>query len=126
MSLPTSGISILVVENDAINVLVIERLYKEHQVFKAKNSTTALLLLDNQVFDLVLMDINLGDDSLDGLELAKKFREHVNKPRYIFAITGYTSLEENENYQIGLFDKVCTKPINHSELKLTIKNLFVV
>ena len=75
-------------------------------------------------FDMILMDINLGQD-MDGILAAKEIR---SIPRYkeipIIAITGYSSFEERKYIlEQGLTD-LLSKPFDKKTLISIINNVF--
>ena len=71
--------------------------------------------------DLILMDIKLKGD-MDGIETAQKIKSLQNVP--IFFLSG-NSDEETKKQALNLnYCKYMEKPINHSELLLTIETIF--
>ena len=52
----------------------------------ANNSIEAINLLNNDKFDLVILDVWLDDSELDGIELLKKIRETSSIPIIIISI----------------------------------------
>src|SRR5258706_16164437 len=66
---------ILLVDDDPFILgLLSERLIRSgYKVFTAANAAAALLLLDENPTDLVLLDVLIGED--DGFELLKKIRQ---------------------------------------------------
>jgi two-component system, NarL family, response regulator DesR len=72
----TRGLRILYVEND--EALLGNSLSVHHAIdslAKAKSSHEAFTLAASQSFDAALVDISLGPDSLNGVELAQSLRE---------------------------------------------------
>ena len=70
-----SRLNILVVEDDPINILVAEKLLEKHfNIHIAKSAEAAIDSVTKTYFDVILMDINLGDDQLDGIDVMKKIR----------------------------------------------------
>ena len=107
---------ILVVEDDNINYLLIEKVLKPFgcNVLRAKDGLEAVRLCkENNEIDLVLMDIRMPN--MDGYEAFLKIRE-FNKTIPIVAQTSYSFEEElNKIKQLG-FNGFISKPINKEEL----------
>ena len=105
---------VLIVEDDPINMLIAEKLFSKHfNISKATNGHEALDLVANSDFDVILMDINLGDETLDGIDVMKKIRTELQKPAMkIYAVTSYAMPEDRERFLKEGFDEYFTKPIN--------------
>ncbi len=74
----------------------------------------------SDVFDLLLLDIFLGKDSLTGLDLCAKIREK-NKKIPIIILTSVTSISYLEKaFKLGANDYI-RKPFNSKELELRIE-----
>lgn len=75
---PAKALRLLIVEDDAVNLLVTETLLRQagHRVRLADSAEAALQALSGQHFDLVLTDLNLPD--LSGFELARAIRAHAD------------------------------------------------
>ena len=64
-------------------------------------------------FDVILMDINLGDDALDGTEVMLKIKANPNKNFIkIYAVTSYALPEDRDRFLNFGFDYYFPKPIN--------------
>ncbi len=108
---------ILVVENEESNADVLLYYLKKHfTVTLAVNSDEALNILENDNFDLILMDINLGF-GMNGAELTKHLR---SMDRFedipIIAVTAY-ALSGDKIYFLsaGCTDYI-SKPFDQNEL----------
>lgn len=101
---------VLIVEDDKINQLLLKKLLSDHKGFTvevANNGKEALQILENQPFDLLLIDREMPD--LDGISTARKIRESKEKginSLPIILISGY----ENDQDET-LFNGSLTKPI---------------
>lgn len=74
----------------------------------------------SDVFDVLLLDIFLGKDSLTGLDLCKKIREK-NKTIPIIVITSLHSIKYLEKaFELGVNDYI-RKPFNPVELGLRVE-----
>lgn len=116
---------ILTVEDNAINAMLMDRLLEElsfsidHAI--AENAEEALEKANATRFDLVLMDINLGDGLMDGTEVMKILKANDNyKPVPIFAVTCYALPGDKERFLGMGFDEYVSKPIDHDLLLSTI------
>ncbi len=108
-----SGKELLVVDDNFINLQVAEEIFEQagFTITTAMSGPDAVELVRSQVFDLVLMDIQMP--GMDGLETAKAIRQlgesFADLP--IIAITAHASLEDrNKSLAAGMNDHV-TKPI---------------
>jgi two-component system, cell cycle response regulator DivK len=115
---------ILIVEDDEINMYIMDRLLKNEFILsKAKNGDEALLLAEKNHFDVILMDINLGNTSIDGIEVMKRIRimESLKASR-IFAVTSYAMPEDKKRFLNLGFDAYFAKPLKKEDLILEINN----
>lgn len=103
---------VLIVEDDPTNIFLAEILLKnEFEIHSVTNGHDAIKAVDEKEFDVVLMDINLGDEGMDGIRtmrIIKQKRRH----RYlkIFAITAYSDAEQW--FLKEGFDEFFMKPVN--------------
>lgn len=116
---------ILIVEDNEINARMLDLMMNE-LVFEASHTIandakSALSLCEDHQFDLILMDINLGDGLMDGTEVMKvlKSKESYKKvPMY--AITCYSMPGDRERFLSDGFDKYFSKPVRKEELLTAI------
>ena len=121
-------LSILYVEDDLINQMVIKSLLKSVgiiQVTVAGSAKETLTLLENTEnhFDIILMDIGLPD--MDGIRLTETIRKANFKLSAIpiIAVTGNDdSLHEQKSYLAGM-NSFLSKPIEKEKLLLAIENV---
>ncbi len=119
---------ILVVDDEPDNRLLIKSYFKKlpFELYMAENGLVALKVFKEQVFDLVLMDLQMPD--LDGYVTATSIRAweaEQQKPRTpIIALSAFTSPEA----QTRAFDAGCdiclSKPIKKQVLLETIYTCF--
>jgi CheY-like chemotaxis protein len=117
-NLPT----ILLIEDDAININVIQRfLKKEFKVDVGINGLKGLELAEANNYCLVLLDINLGR-GISGIEVLnqiKKLEKFANVP--IIASTAYTMKGDKEKLLEAGFDDYISKPYTMDEILIKIK-----
>jgi len=116
-------ITVLVVEDDPINMLVAQKLLeKSFIIYTASKANIALELISQQKFDIILMDINLGSDSIEGIELMQQIKneEKENAPK-IYAVTSYAMPEDKEKFLNFGFDWYFPKPISKEMIIEKIK-----
>jgi two-component system cell cycle response regulator DivK len=68
------------------------------------------------------MDINLGDEQLDGIDVMKKIRNELNiNSCKIYAVTSYALFDDRERFLKEGFDAYFSKPINKELIIKTIQ-----
>ncbi|GAB4404382.1 MAG: hypothetical protein OHK0053_29890 [Microscillaceae bacterium] len=111
-------IQILVVEDNFVNALILRKLLeKEFQVIVAQNGTEALAASQSHTFVVVLMDINLGNDSPDGIQVMRQMRllPQCRNTKF-FAVTSYALPEDRKRFLQAGFDDYFAKPIEKDEI----------
>ncbi len=109
-----------VIQNLTKKILQIQN----YEIFSAKNGLEVLSMLENDYYDIILMDINMP--KMDGMECAEKVRALADPEKSqipIVAITGNA-----RNYTIDEFKKAgineyLQKPLNFDSLVETVKTL---
>ncbi len=92
-----------------------------YTVQKAKNGAVALKMLDENLFDLVITDIEMPE--LRGTELLEKISERFPQT-FVIIITAYASIETAISaIRKGAYDYIL-KPIEFNDLIFRIKKLF--
>jgi CheY-like chemotaxis protein len=120
------NISVLMVEDDYINIFMMQKIFESlFNITYAKTSAEALTFLSNNTYDLVLMDINLGDDTITGVEILRKMKEdnRHNKTK-AFAVTGYVIEGDRQKYLNLGFDEHFPKPLAKETLMEAIDTFF--
>ena len=113
-------LSVLVVEDNPINQRVAARILQKagHQFRIAGNGEEALNLLENHVYDVVLMDMQMP--VMDGLEATRRIREKEASDGGHIPIIAMTANAMQGDREICLragMDDYISKPINANELK---------
>jgi len=119
----TNPKKILIVEDNQSTMLVLIRILSKlgHHVKSASCVKEALEDNENHLVDLLICDIGLPDGS--GLDVVRKLKDR-NPQLKAIALSGYGSVEDNQNSLEAGFQKHLVKPIQTIPLKLAIHNLF--
>ena len=95
--------------------------FQGFEVSSAKNGKEVLSFLDNEMFDVILMDINMP--VMDGMECTRKIRslsdERAKIP--VIAITGNARNYTEEEFKEAGIDAFLQKPLNFDLLVETVK-----
>jgi len=116
-----SGARILVVDDNEINLMIATELL-ELQGFKVKTENSgkgAIQALENERFDLVLMDVQMPE--MNGLETTRRIRETkgIDQPP-IIAMTAHAMESDRERSLTAGMNDHLTKPIDPEELYRTL------
>ncbi len=118
--------NILYVEDNKINAMVMEKMLSRNKakVIIAENGLKALKVVKNTTPDLILVDINLGLNQMDGCELLQRFRQiDIIKNLPIFAVTAYAMPGDKQRFINTGFDDYFSKPVNFDKLTSAISNI---
>ena len=117
--------TILYVEDDKINALIIKKLLQgKYQVEIAVDGQSCLNILNHQQFDLILMDINLGNDKMDGIQAMHEIRKNLGqKAPQIIAVTAFAMPEDQDRFLKHGFNAYIAKPIDENELVSLLEKL---
>ncbi|MEZ2657971.1 HD domain-containing phosphohydrolase [Aneurinibacillus aneurinilyticus] len=115
--------TILIVDDEEYDVGVLEQLLsvRKYRLFSACTGVDALMILENEDVDLILLDIMMPD--MNGYEILREIR--ALKERYIPVIM-VTALDNKENKIKALeegSDDFLTKPIDKYELYARVHTL---
>jgi len=115
----TRPLRILLVEDNAVNRLLAQRLLQKRgfQVTIASNGKEAISATQAAEFDLILMDIQMPE--MDGFEATAEIRKHesaIGKHTPIIALTAHAMKEDRERCLAAGMDSYVTKPIRRDEL----------
>lgn len=123
--MPSSGLSILVAEDDPVNQLVMQRLLikRGHHVTIAATGRAAIDAVERQSFDLVFMDVQMPE--VDGFEATREIRrrEQGRARLPIIALTAHAMSGDRERCLAAGMDAYMTKPINPDELDELLETL---
>lgn len=121
------GVRILVVEDDRVSGLVAEKLLTGLgcTVKGAANGDEALRLIEREVFDAVLMDVQMP--VMDGLEAVKflrtdpRFKDKSATP--VAAMTAHVMVGDKESFLAAGMDDFIAKPVDSEALEALIVRL---
>jgi len=112
------SLNLLQVEDNDVNRLVVERILSRagHKVTNAADGPEALRIIENNIFDAILMDRHLPE--LDGAEVTRRVRkmpEPVCKTPIIGITASAIAVELEDCLEAGM-DRVLTKPVDAGKL----------
>ena len=117
--------SILVVDDeDSIRQMMCEmitRKFNNISVESVNNGIEALEKIKSVNYDLIFLNINLGNESINGLEVLKRTKE-IRLKQKVYMITGYTVEEETEKIVKNNALGVLHKPFKLNSLYKIIEN----
>jgi CheY-like chemotaxis protein len=109
-------LSIIVAEDNQINQMLILKLLERlgYEPVLATNGTKVIQLLNQQYYDLILMDIRMPE--MDGLEATRYIRKHYIAQPYIIAMTANVMSGDREAcFKVGM-NNYMPKPIDFETL----------
>lgn len=110
-------LKILIIEDDPINMLIITEMLKlNYLLFHALNSEVAYELAQKIKFDAILIDLFLGDDSPDGIEVFQHIKNHQSEDCIKIALTSSLRPADRSNMLKEGFMYHFQKPISKNEL----------
>ena len=115
------GFKILIAEDDATSQLVATKLLEKvgHEVVAVDNGEQALIALKEQVFDFVLMDVQMP--VVDGVEATHALRQgeagSLNKDIPIIAMTAYTMAGDKDKFLEAGMNGYIAKPVDIKTLQ---------
>ena len=118
-----SGKKILIIEDhtDLANILSLNLSDLDYKVTYADDGLKGLNYLENESFDLVVLDLMLP--GMDGLEICRRIRNQNNYTPVLMLTSKSSEIDRVLGLEIGADDYV-TKPFSVRELMARIKALF--
>lgn len=114
---PTRSLSVLVVEDNAINRQVVREMLAAlgHRVTEAVDGAKGVAAAEAEAFDLILMDISMPQ--MDGLEATRRIRAGgVSRDAPIVALTAHAMPSEVARFREAGMTDVVTKPMTRRRL----------
>ena len=129
MTDPTNlpGFKILLADDNPLNGDLAQRLLAKrgHDVTVVVNGKLALDALEQERFDLVLMDLEMPE--MDGFEATRNIRERgKEQPEFslpVIAMTAYDEEDMKKEIDSAGFDGVINKPFKPKELDADIRTI---
>ena len=121
---------ILLAEDNIVNQKVAASMLEKmgHDVTVANDGEEAIALLQEQMFDLVLMDVQMPN--MNGIEATRKIRtstaSNMDLKIPIIAMTAHAMKGDREQFLEAGMDDYISKPINVDELKKVLKKIVMV
>jgi PAS domain S-box-containing protein len=114
-----SGMRVLLVEDNTINRLVARQMVQNWGglVDEAPDGPAAVALFEQNIYDIVLMDIQLP--GMSGLDVTRRFRQHPDAQRAqvpILALTANAYLSDMQQYLAAGMNDCLAKPFEETEL----------
>ncbi len=116
--------NILYVEDNYINRLVVQKVLQPMgDVKMARTGPEAIEMASLHSFDIILIDINLNDPEMDGIDDGDRKEEPSSKDSSYVALTAYTGEDWKVKCMEAGFDSFYSKPIIPDELVKLINGL---
>lgn len=113
------GVKVLLMEDYAVNVLVVTQFLNswDIEVDVASNGVEGLQLMEQERYDLVLMDLEMPVmDGFEATEHIRKSASEVNRHVPVIAVTSSTSIAAKNKARAAGMNDFITKPFNPNEL----------
>ena len=120
---------ILLVDDNAINITFVKKLLTKlgHDVVLAENGSICLEDLEQNTFDVVLMDIQMPVMSgLDAIKEIRKREQGISFHQPVIALTAYSLRGEEERFLEEGFDGYLSKPLDLKELIAEFKRVMII
>lgn len=113
--------TILLVEDNFLNRRLIKKILTEqgYHILESQNSGEALEILENNSVNLAILDINLGEDEMNGIHLGQFIKDKYDIP-FIYL----TAYETPEIINQAIVTKPCsyiTKPFKQIDLIISVE-----
>ena len=120
----SQSISILIVEDNSLDTMIATALLQNHfTVHAVTNGYDAIKVLEKYKIDIILMDINLGDENMDGIKTLNIIRENKKYDSVIiFAVTACAFAHDRAFFIKEGFDELYIKPVIKEEMFDAINN----
>ena len=96
----------------------------QYSIDLALNGHYALQMVENKKYNLIFLDINLGRDVMDGLELLRILRQN---PDYsdvpVIALTAYAMIGDKEEFLAAGCDYYLAKPFSKANLMEVLEEM---
>lgn len=122
-------VKVLVVEDHPVNQRFVSATLQKigAKVVLASSGVKALEILETEIFDLILMDVQMPE--MDGYETTIKIRGNerlTNRHTPIIALTAYAMEEDKQQCLAAGMDGYLSKPINTVKLHSLVRHLYKI
>ncbi|OAD44875.1 ATP-binding response regulator [Polaribacter atrinae] len=126
-NIPLKGINILVADDDIMNQTIVAHILKKEKVNLTivSDGLEALSKIEKEVFDVVLLDINMPNMTGEELMRKKAIIAKVNDKTPFLALTANTTTEDIERYSNLGFSGVISKPYTIVDFIDKIRNVLI-
>lgn len=96
--------------------------FQNYEIFSVKNGKQVLDKIEQEDFDVILMDINMP--VMDGMQCVREIRGHADNSKAnipIIAITGNAKNYSMEDFKGAGFNDFLPKPLDFDKLVETVK-----
>lgn len=96
--------------------------FQKFEIYAVKNGKEVLKALENDTYDVILLDINMPQ--MDGMECAKAIRaldDEVKSKIPIIAITGNAKNYTDEEFKSVGINEYIPKPLDFDRLVISVK-----
>jgi CheY-like chemotaxis protein/two-component sensor histidine kinase len=118
----TKQLSILVAEDNAVSRRLVTKVLESagHRVVAVSNGKDAVSTFGTEIFDVILMDIEMPD--MNGIEATRTIRQNEPTGSHIaiYALTAHTMVEDREKCFAAGMDGFLAKPVEMDEVLATI------
>lgn len=123
-----SALRLLIAEDNEMNTLVIKKLLNTWNIHPhfAVNGEEAVMAIENNSYDLVLMDIHMP--LMDGYEAARKIRALKDERKAnvtIIALTASVALDVRNKVSAAGINDFMSKPFNTAELRRKLEEVVI-
>jgi CheY-like chemotaxis protein len=125
ISLTDEPLNILVVDDNKVNLMVaqlqLQKCWPKAQITTVDSAAKALILIDQQLFDVALIDMIMPD--MDGMQLTRQIREQfpaIAAQMPILALTANTNPVDRERCLAAGMNEVLHKPMDTLTLMRTV------
>lgn len=106
--------NILLIEDNPINIVVIKKILGAfYDVDTITSGRKLQAMLENSDYQLILTDMNLGDDDMNGFDVMQQVRNNPKTAHLpIVVVTAYTLADDIEKFKLQGFTDFIPKPVN--------------
>lgn len=110
--------SLLIVDDDELYLSILAKIFDDFEVVTHSSGAAAIEACRHRQFSAILLDLNLGEGSMDGLQILEQIREldgFAFTP--VMAVTGYSLAETGSRLRAAGFTGYVSKPFSKDEVR---------